>query len=451
MAAAAVVLSVVVGAVLTVEPVLATLPIVALLCALMLVDGRARTLLVIFGGLFVFQRGEGLDMSKVGFLALFGVAFVGAFVSVRGAHESAAYKLARPLLMASVALVALVALSLTVAHNNATPLVGAWLRDVAPYLLLASAPIFALDAHASFSRRGLVTILVTAGTVGAVAFAVHWLDRRGIADLQGANLGLASRLVPAALFAYGMSAVLQGRRNRWLVVSMLVLALLLVTGTRTNLVLLVAPLVIVLGARRQRASRSLRLALVAPVAVALTIALGLVVIGASGADNEFLKERITLVASTGRSADDSFTERLRQSRAAWEVFESNRIVGAGPGTIFQWETLQGEDISSFLLDTPLTYPAKFGLVGLVFLIYVIAKYWAFVRALGRRSGGSVAYLALLGYLAIAVASAHAYPPFDDKGLSFGLILLLALVFSDVSTGHRATEHLSARDDDRSSP
>ena len=94
----------------------------------------------------------------------------------------------------------------------------------------------------------------------AIAFAVTWLERRSIATVgfDAARLGLASIYVPAALFAYGIAVTLHegARRAKWLFLAGLVLALLVATGTRATLVLLVVPLAIAFGARRQLAPRA---------------------------------------------------------------------------------------------------------------------------------------------------------------------------------------------------
>ena len=275
-AAGIVVVSGIVGVATASSSPVAVLPIAALAAALLLTDGRARTIFVVFAGLLILQRGEGLDMTKLAFFAGTGVSFVGAFLNVRRMQPTPVYGLARPLLTVSVAFFALGAFSLVIAHTNDVGLV-AWLRDVVPYLLFASAPIFALDAQASFGRKGLVALLVTAGTMAALLFAVGWLERRQIANLGLGSLGLASIIMPAALFSLAMSAALQAdvRRPRWLVLAAAILALLVATGTRTTIVLLVAPLAIALGARRQLATRSVRLALLGPVMVAATLLVGL--------------------------------------------------------------------------------------------------------------------------------------------------------------------------------
>jgi O-antigen ligase len=430
-AVGALVVSVAVGVALAVQPMLALLPIGALASAFLLIDGRARIVLLL-GGLFILQRGEELDMSKVAFLGLFSVAFAGALLNLRTMKGSPAYQLARPLLAASVAFCVLAALSLAVAHNNAIPLVGGWLRDLAPYLLFAAAPVFALDAQASLPRKRLVALLVCAGLIGAFAFAADWLERRGIGHLGASNVGLATYLLPAALFSYGMSAALHARQGKWLVASALVLALLLISGTRTNLVLLVAPIAIAFATRRERATRFVRLAFLAPVAAALTVAVGLAIVTLSNLNTQALTERLALLVSSGGSSDYSYIERKRETRAASKVFKSNVVVGSGPGTAFDWERADGTEVSSFTLDTPLTFPAKFGLVGLAALAFAITRYWSFVRALFRSRRVTIGSLALVGYLAVAAFSIPASSPFEEKGFSFGLVLLLALTLSEAN-------------------
>lgn len=435
-------LSVVTGAALAVAPLLAVLPIVGLAIIPLLLDGRARILFVVFGGMFVLQRSSEFDMLKVGFLALFAVAFVGAFVNVRQMWSTPAYQLARPLLIGSTAFAVLAALSLFVAYKNGTPVVGGWLRDIAPYLLFASAPVFALDAQAWLSRRSLEVLILAAGIVAAFAFAAYWLNARNILDLQASRIGLASLFVPAALFAYGMSAVLHARRLMWLAVSAFVLALLLVTGTRTNLVLLIAPLAIALSARQYRLARSIRLAVLGPIAVAATLVFGLAIVNVSDASRDDLGVRIALLRETGGASDDSFSERYLQAQVAWRTFKSSPVVGAGPGVPFKWRTIDRTAASTSTLDTATTFPAKFGLVGLFVLAIIIATYWSFAKALVRRNGPTVEYLALVGYLAVAVAVTIGYSPFEDKGFSFGLVLILALALSGVdrrNSGVRALQ------------
>jgi hypothetical protein len=428
---AVVLLSLFVGATLVSRPTLALLPLVALGGVLLLVDGRARILFVLFGGMLVLQRPGELDMAKMAFFAGALVAFAGALMNVSRLRDTFAYRFARPLLAVSLAFTVLAALSLAVAYGNGIPL-QAWLRDIAPYLLFASAPVFALDAQASFRLRTLVALLVVAGGLGAAAFTISWLDRRGIAQLPLSRVALASLYMPAALFAYAMSASLQAqaRRARWLLISAAVLALLVMTGTRLSIALVLAPIVIAFGARRHLATRSLRLAFLAPLAVVATVLLTQVMAGAAGVDLAFVTERFTTITSASDvESDGSYRERVRQSRVAWDVFIAHPVGGAGPGTIFEWTTLDNLSVASPVIDTPVTFPAKFGAIGLLVVGFLILKYLAFLGDAARRGDRIVERLALAGYLAVAAALTLTSPPLEDKGFSFGLILLLAIMLS----------------------
>jgi hypothetical protein len=89
-ALAAMALSVVAGALLVANPMLAFAPIALLGGALLLTDGPARTLFVVFGGMLLRQRPGGLDASKLAFLAACAVAFAGALANVRNLRQTPA-------------------------------------------------------------------------------------------------------------------------------------------------------------------------------------------------------------------------------------------------------------------------------------------------------------------------------------------------------------------------
>jgi O-antigen ligase len=431
-ALAVIAVSVLVGASIVANPMLAFAPFALLGGAVLLTDGRARTLFVVFGGMLLLQRPGDLDMSKLAFLAACAVAFAGALANVQNLRDSPAYEAARPLLAGSVAVMALAGISLGVAYAGGTPL-KEWLRDIAPYALFASVPIFALDAQASFGVRRLRHLLVAAGVLGVTAWAVEWLQRRSIADFDASRIAVASLFVPAALFAYAMASALHDRAKRlvWLLVATATLAVLFSTGTRTTLALVVIPLAIAVLVRRERLKRAMRLIALGPLAAVLTIGAAVAVITVTGANMKYLNERLALVTATADAERDlSYNDRVEQSRVALDAFKGHPILGAGPGTRFAWETHDGRQVSDFILDTPMTFPAKFGALGLLILLFLVAKYLAFARRLGRGRPPTVAYLTLLGYLVVVAVLALTAPPFEDKGLSFGLLLILALALAE---------------------
>jgi hypothetical protein len=76
-------------------------PLAALAAVLLFVDGRARTVFVLLGRMFLLQTPKGLDTAKLAFLAEALVAFIGALLRVQALRRTHAYRLAQPLLVAS--------------------------------------------------------------------------------------------------------------------------------------------------------------------------------------------------------------------------------------------------------------------------------------------------------------------------------------------------------------
>jgi hypothetical protein len=83
-------------------------------------------------------------------------------------------------------------------------------------------------------------------------------------------------------------------------------------------------------------------------------------------------------------------------------------------------------LSRYDIDTPLTFPAKFGLLGLVALVFVVYGLVAFLRA-RRRDAPHDAWLAFAWYLVFAVLELPFGWPLEQKDFALGLLLLGALV------------------------
>jgi hypothetical protein len=423
------VLGLVIGTFLVLDFALALAPLVLLGAVLLFVEPRARLIFVVFGGLVTFQSSEELTSLKLAYLAGIVVAFGGALLSYSQRQHQLTYAVSLPLLRGSLVLFVMIMLSFAAASVNGVP-VSNWLRDVAPYLLFASAPIFALDAQASLGQRALVVLLVAAGTLATLSYAITWVERRELADLPIAQLALPSFFLPAALFSYSISAALHKNQGRiyWLVTAASIFALLLSTGTRTTLVLLVAPLAVAIAARRYLAARLTRLFLLVPAALAISLLLAYSVIRLSDASSEVVGERIAVFQATGdQEADASYRDRIAQSNVAWSVFEEDPLEGGGPGTVFEWRAANGDEKTAFVLDTPVSFPAKFGIVGLAAIGAVILWFATFLRSITSFNHPRTETLALAGYAGVAVVASLLAPPFEDKGFSLGLILILALV------------------------
>jgi O-antigen ligase len=437
LAAASVVVAVVAGALVAVVPPLALALASVPLMAGALHDARWRVAIVVIGGLLAFDSSAGLSVSKVIYVLLFALALGGAWWKLKHATQAGHLDRAqwRRLQLAWWCLSALVAFSLPVALLSGHS-VDIWLRDSAPYLLLASAPLFAADARLSTGGRTLTVVFIASGLLASASFAVYVLFLREAAALPIERLALTSFFLPTALFAHACARGLGDSKERigWAVLAALVFSLMFATGTRSSLLLLVVLLVALLsvhGLRPRGLGRLVEIGAVAAIVGILAFTYGA---DASGLATGDIRERLlsirVLVESPG--TDQSLDERLQEAEEAWGLFTANPLAGVGPGHVFQWTTTGGIVKSHFLVDTSLAVLAKFGLIGLAALALF---FWSTGRAVAaaRRQFSDPALAALLGYSAAALIFLLGDNPFDDKGFALGLLLLLAFAMPKAGT------------------
>lgn len=440
------------------------------------IDGRFRLAFVLFGGMLVLQSSQTLDARKLAFLAGAGLCVLGAVAAVSKGRASPAVRSFGPWLLISSALVILMAVSVSVARTQGTSLVD-WARDAASYALFASVPVLALDASASASRRLLVGMLVVAGLLGGVSWALEWLGRRHIADLPLARLVFPSGQLPSLLYLFAMgSALIGGRRSvAWAALGGVVLGLFLVTGTRSSLVLLIGPLAMVWLVGRARLGSSIRtllahgaaaLGLVLVVQLALTVSIGpgsaspgepRSSVAPGGAvstpwtGSNVVGDRIgSLPTLAGNlAADPSFKERVAQYEAAARLFLSSPIVGVGPGHSIEWINVSGLRRTGYTADTPLVMPAKFGLLGILVFLAAAWAYGSTARRGMLRFGRSAVTLTLVGYGLWTIVGLPLGFPVEDKGTSLALMLLLSLALTEyaarLDTGDAVADRQPSQD------
>jgi hypothetical protein len=453
----------------------------------------ARLGVVVVGGLVVLQSSQGLAPPKLIYLAIAGVAFLFSCRAVLGLRDRPMFAAARPWLIASILLSALIVISLPVAVLNGTPL-SAWLRDAATYGLFAAAPIFALDAAASMRFQLLLRLAVVVAGLGGASFAIYWITLRNLASLPIAQFVLPTTSLPTTLFVVSLSAAIVDRRNRaaWIALGGIALGLFLVAGTRSALFLLVAlPVVVVVAGRpllTRSASAALGVGLVAagfllaiqttfaiagrdvapPIDVAAPISTPVTAVapspGIGGGTPASAQPGSSPVASPVASAvspaertptprqapnpdanlvqrleafltaperDGSVRERASQYVVAWDLFTSSPIVGVGLGHPFTWTRLDGSVYTDFTADTPLILPAKLGILGLAWIVLLVTVWIRFVLLLRRRAGPTIPGLAMAAWAAVLFALVWAGFTLEDKGFSFALMLLLALGFIEI--------------------
>lgn len=418
------------------RPMLALLPAVLLLSLPLVLSARARFVVVVFGALLVFQSSDELTAAKLLYLFALGVSFGAALVRLPSLVGTPAYRDLKPLIRASVVTFALIAVSLPVSMLDDVPQ-KAWLRDVAPYVMVACAPFFALDAQASMPVRTLRRMLVIGGLLGTLGFTIRWLTNRDIANLDFIPVGLPTLLLASTVFAYGVAVLLHGHHHRlaWAIVASLVFGMLLSTGTRAALILLAAPLAITFGSHHRLTQRTVRLVVATPLVALLAVVGTQVVLRATNADQDVLAAREKLLFETGNArADPSYLERVSQTAAAWDEFRASPILGSGPGKPIVWtHPLTYEVFESPTIDSSISFLAKFGLVGLVAFAFLVVGYLAVLRRFRARTGTpTIAQLTLIGFGAVVVAWTLLHNPYEEKGLALGLILALALAAREAS-------------------
>ncbi len=403
------------------------------------------------GGLLVFQSSDSLDASKVIYMLATLVAVAAAVT--RLVWERAEI-LADPMLVSwltvSAAFGSLLLISFPVASATGTP-VTSWLRDAAPYAMFAFAPILAVDGR-SLPQRFFVTLLIAGGTLASVSFAILWLGIRGILELPIDRLILPTGILASTVVAYAAARALTERPYaRWVVLGGTILGLFFVTATRSTLLLIAVPCVVALLAPGR--SNALRV-VGGTLAVALSVPLLFSVVvfqipelidsaltaqpaqslppgvGGEPPIANPIGERIESIGSAiiAPANDASFSERIAQTRAAWDVFKDHPLFGSGPGHMIEWTSASRGPQVGFTLDTPLLYVAKFGIIGVVVLAWLIAVYLATLRRY-RRSGPAVVFLTLAGFATVFVIAGLLNSPFEDKGLSFATLLVLGAAFA----------------------
>ncbi len=412
------------------------LPAFAVVAAL-LASSTARLAFVVVGGTVVLGSSQDLDVTKLAYLAGVGVAVIGASLNLASRELALQRRLWVPLAISSFVWLGVLVMSLVVATSNGIG-VFAWMRDGLNYALFASIPLIAVDASTS-KRRGVIgLVLLTAGALTAASFGVKFVAGHGLGDFGLGGLALVSYSLPAALLCYATAASVSNVRSWaiWALAATGVAAIILATGTRSAATLLVGSAVILLVARRLGPERArpgravLALALAACITLPLTVAV-------ANVDVSSLLQRFGSIGDLVNhpALDQSYAERVYQTSIDAEAFAQNPLFGVGPGRVISYVPIYSADVKEVVeADSPLGVPAKFGLLGVFALMVSAAAFVLVTRALPR----GVPRLALAGFLMLALVRQLYATPLEEKGFSFGLLLLLALALFHAASPRPAT-------------
>ncbi len=385
------------------------------------------------GAILVFQTDDGLTPTKLIYLGGVVVAVALALVHLPAVlRKTWAHRFRSAVWGAAILAgwIGLVTSIYSIVVEGSDP--QTWARDALTYFLIAAAVPLGIDAATILEPRWARMITVCIGAIAAVGFAAAWITRRGVGTVdsdpssgQYLLASMATIVVPLAL-ALTMALVGKGLRLWWLALAVAFVLCVLLTGTRTGLVLPLGILGLIGSSSRLR---------VPPVKALIGLTIGvfavivtLPIIGDQVTTAGFGQSRIASafsVLTDGFAADASGVIRQRASDYASTIAGENPMLGQGLGKVFPNPNPQGV-AQSFSLDTAWTYPAKFGWVGILVLIGAILM---ILYSCIQRAGGP--WLREMTVSRVAVLTFAVMLPFssEDKGVAIGVALLMTLVGS----------------------
>lgn len=289
-------------------------------------------------------------------------------------------------------------------------------RQAMFYTMIPLAPIVGIDAGRDLSSRVVMRWIGILGCVAAAGFAADWLNRRGVSSLSFGRFVVSSPMIAALGFSLALVMIVYVRgwaRVLWLSPILIIPAALLVTGTRTNLVVFLA-LLGVLGPSAKRRVPIHKGLLVALFMIGAAVIVLPIVADYVISQPGFLEARIQALLNVvnGSANDLSYEARNEQYYYAAQWISESPWFGKGPGF--------NPPIS---LDTPLATVVRLGIVGTTVLVGFLGSVLLTVRKAGKQYGYSVMHTAATGIAVVAVVMLPFGSPVEDKGFAFMLVLL----------------------------
>lgn len=409
---------------------------------------RFRMLFFVVGAFLVFQSGDGLSPSKLGYLAAVVFSTVWAVHNL-GKHADRDYIARVKPALIGAGLLAFWVLGPMLVQNlmfNGVP-PTMWARDALTYLLISAGVVIGVDAGREVSLKWARLSALGVGLLAAYGFAAEWIERRGL--VESATTGATSQnpilgSITALMLPLSLCLVLglaQRRiRMKWLIFVPLFLIAVLVTGTRTGVVLAVA-LVGVLGSTSKKRVPFGK-ALLGGAASAGILSVALPFAGSLFSSEHFVEERLNLLVRTiqeGVSSDHSGIIRLRATAYCLDILEKNPLMGQGLGIYFP-NPNPGGVAANFTLDSWALLPAKFGILGTSVVAVAIVLIF---RGLMWKGNGDWLYenTAVRGAFLAVLALIPFGPPTEDKGFAVMIALAATLVCAAAKQSSQPNEEI----------
>jgi hypothetical protein len=369
-----------------------------------------------------------MNTQKIAFLGLVLIGSLIGFVSTLRMSRPE-FAQVRPLVIATAVFSVTLILNMVLAlRHGATAM--EWLRDSISYILVALAPMLYLWLR-PVKRSHLHRVVVATGLIAAFFFAYRWISSRGLAGANDqTSLGLASFLLAGLALCWGLDqAINRGKIRAAGAYGGFIMAMLLVSGTRTAVLVLILPfLVFLLGSRRYGVKRLVRSATVVLMMVAISLSATYLIVASVGIDQQRLQDRYLSIASPSSLAKTDVSYQMRREATAIAQTQLARHpvggLGAGVGFTVGNQLAYASSDSATGLDTPFEFPAKFGILGCAGLAgYVLCLISFFRRSEHSRATEITGFAGAMG--ALLILTALIVNPFSDKG--FGLALLFSFL------------------------
>lgn len=372
-----------------------------------------RVAVVVVGGMLVLGSSSEVGAQKFLYAAAFVLCAVISSCRLL-ANPPTWFAAFRPVII--LGLVVLACLMLSIVANPEVDITTT-IRQGLFYIMIPFAPIIGLDAGRDAGARSVMRWIALIGCIAAVGFAADWLNRRGVSGLPIGRFIVSSLMLPALAFALAIVRVSYARgfaRIMWFIPIVIIPAALLVTGTRTNLIVFLA-LIGVLGATSKRRVNLFRMLGLASLAAATIVFVFPLVADAVIAQPGFIESRIQAlqgVLGGNAAGDQSYAARNEQYYYAAQWIREAPWLGRGPGFL-----------PPISLDTPLAVPVRVGIIGSAALALFLVSLVVASRKTGKLHGYTFMHTTVTGVAIVVLANLPFGTVVEDKGFVFMLILL----------------------------
>lgn len=407
-------------------------PIVLTLIAL---KSWARMLVVVVGGMLVLGSSADVGASKLAYTAALVLCTLVSLLRLM-VKPPVWGKAFMPLIGWGLIFLGCLAIG-TVAGSGQDLLTVA--RQSLFYLMVLFAPIVGLDVGRDMKPMVVMRWIGVVGTIAAVGFATDWLNRRGVSNLPVSKFVLSSLMLPALAFSLTLVRLTYAKgiaRFLWIIPLTIIPAAMLVTGTRTNLILFFA-IIGVIGATAKFRVNVGRTVVLATLGVGIAF-MSIPVLAPLVLNRpEFIDNRLQAafnVLSGSAEGDASFAGRSLQYGYANDLIAENPLFGMGPGYS-----------APMSLDTPLATVVRLGIVGTIVLVaFLLTAYFAIQRT-GAIHGFSQMHTAVRGLAVVFLANIPFGTPLEDRGFGFMVLLSfmgIAAYLQEKASGRDAEEELA---------